>query len=161
MFKRSLIGLSLFAAVAFSAASMVEAADIKTVLSHFTSATAQYPTLWQDVDGLIVSRDIQAQRFALKPYAFTANSTMTLADGNQVEIGAVAGNVLLTLPNPVSCPNHIIDVQDVGGVLDATHTVNITSATVANINNSANQVSLATAYGGMRFYSTGTYWVKR
>ena len=136
------------------------AAAVDKVLCRFVSSSASYATLYQDVNGLIICADMTANRFRLKPYAFTTNATMTVNDGDQVRIGSVAGNVTLTIPSAVTAGDgYVLDVQDIGGVLDGTHTVTI-AATAGNINGSST-TSLATAYGGMRLISNGTNWFKR
>lgn len=136
------------------------AAAINRVLSSYTTGTVEYATLWQDDNGLIYSTDLTANRFRLRPYAFTTNATMTVNDGDQVRIGSVAGNVTLTIPSAVTAGDgYVLDIQDIGGVLDGTHTVTIATS-AGNINGSST-TSLATAYGGMRLISNGTNWFKR
>lgn len=150
--------LAIVCAVAF--VPRVNAATVDLVLAKYSSGSAEYNTLWQDSTPIIFASDFQANRFRLKPVAFTANATLTVESGSQVRIGAVAGNVTLTIPSAVTAGDaYVLDIQDISGALDATHTVTVNS-TSGNINGSAT-ASLATAYGGMRLISNGTNWFKR
>lgn len=94
------------------------------------------------------------------PTAITVNTTLTVADGTEHLVGTVAGNISITLPSAVTAGNGFIeDIQDKGGVLDATHALAI-NATSGNINGSASK-AYSTAYGGLRFVSDGTNWFCR
>lgn len=138
------------------------AAAISDVIVWHSSGTSSYPLLWKDVNGLLVSRDITANAFRLKPYAVTSNTTLTLTvnDGNEIRIGAISGNLTMTIPSAVVAGDgYILDLQDVGGVLDATHALAI-NATAGNINGASSK-AYSTAYGGLRFISNGANWFCR
>lgn len=108
----------------------------------------------------IYANDVRAGQIHLSPVAVTSNTTLTTASGNQVRIGSLAANITLTLPSAAVAENGaVIDVQDVAGTLDSTHTVVVVS-TSGNINGSAN-TTIATAYSGKRFISDGTNWFAR
>lgn len=96
-----------------------------------------------------------------KGVAVTTNTTLTVSSGQQVRIGSVSGNITLTLPSAVTAGDGaVIDLQDVGGVLDSTHTVTVNS-TSGSVNGNASGVNVSTAYSGKQFISDGTNWFAR
>lgn len=109
----------------------------------------------------IYGNDVAAAQIHLLPKAVTANTTLVVADGNEIRVGSIAGNISIVIPSAVTAGNGaVLDVQDVGGVLDATHALAFTS-TSGNINGSASALAYSTAYGGKRFISDGTNWFAR
>lgn len=154
--------VALFAgAILFAGATLhANAATIDLVLARFSSSTVEYPTLWQESSGTMYAADMQLNRFRLKPYAVTTNVTLTIESGNELRIGAIAGNTTIQLPSAVTAgEGYIIDLQDIGGALDATHALAI-NATAGNINGSSSK-AYSTAYGGLRFISNGANWFCR
>lgn len=92
--------------------------------------------------------------------AITANATLTVANASNIQIGTLAGNITLTIPSAVTAGAgaHLI-IQDVGGTLDATHTLSI-NATSGNLNGAA-MLNITTAYAGKDLESDGTNWFYR
>lgn len=105
----------------------------------------------------VYSNDVVAYHSHPKSMTITANTTLTVANVSNIRTGALSGNITLVLPSAVVAGvDAKYDYQDVGGNLDATHTVTV-SSTSGNINGSATQ-AITTAYSGKVWVSDGTNW---
>jgi hypothetical protein len=154
--KSNLVALMVLISAIATGPILADAGD--RVLAYFGGG--HQVALKVSAAGRTTAYDLQANQLRLKPVAFTTNATLTVADGNQIRIGSVAGNVTLTIPSAVVAGNgYVLDIQNTGGNLDGTHTVTIATSG-GNINGSAT-TTLATAYGGLRLISDGTNWFKR
>lgn len=104
--------------------------------------------------------DTRTQQLHLDSVAVTTNTTLTVANGTQIRIGTLSANITLTLDTPAHYGDGaVLDIQDIAGTLDATHTVTITpgSGTI----NGVSTLALATAYGGKRIITNGTNFFAR
>ena len=102
------------------------------------------------------------------PQTYTANAVIP-ASASNVEIGAVAGAISLTLPAASAVtPGHVLTIHDGNGSVSSSATVGLITPAgggkIGNVSAATSSTSAASyaflnaAYTGLRLISNGTNW---
>jgi len=136
------------------AGDFAEVKDVSANVDTFVSATGEFVEQY----GLVLGT----------PQTYTSNSVIP-ASATNVEIGAIAGAIVLTLPAASAVtPGHILSIHDGNGSVSSSATVGMITPTgggkIGNVSAATSSTSAASyaflnaPYTGSLLISNGTNW---
>ncbi|HEV2346454.1 MAG TPA: hypothetical protein VGS97_20310 [Actinocrinis sp.] len=137
-----------------AAGDLFEQRDVNANVDTYVSATGELVEQY----GLVLGT----------PQTYTANAVIPVSASN-VEIGAIAGAISLTLPAASAVTaGHLLSISDANGSVSSSATVGLITPTgggkIGNVSAATSSTSAASyaflnsAYGALRLKSNGTNW---